>query len=278
MMFVCTLLFLGIADSVASSDGQLPRIGWIYRLEGTLEGQPVLYVGSAADLKQRLTSSHRWARLLHQEDTKVYTMEVFAKLDVQASNRQTLLSARTEALRAAEQRALEQARARVERINRELATGEKEMKVINEMNASADAASWEARHQVTTSKNWQLLERRLAGATTKAIVALTLLDAYLMYRDVKLSRYVMAPYVLGDEQGFFTLEQEPSLTSPRYQKAYLSGSAKGQRIPISPSDFLILKEEAEALWGTTDWQGDFVPGLLNRELPVIEKQDAVQMQ
>jgi hypothetical protein len=277
-MLAYLLLFLGIADSAASTGSPLPRIGWVYRIEGNLNGQRVLYVGSAADLKQRLTSTHKWTRLLQQNDTRVYAMEVFAQLDVQASNRQTLLSARTEALRAAEQRAIDQARRRVERINRELAPGDKETKLLNELNASTDAASWEARHQVTTSNKWQLLERRLAGTTTQAIAALTLLDAYLMYRDVKMSQYVMAPYVLGDEQGFFSLEEKPSLTSPKYHKAYLSGGAAGQRIEISPSDFRTLKEEAEALWGTTDWNGDFVPGLLNRELPVIEKQDAVQLQ
>ena len=99
------LLFLGIASSTASANGQLPRIGWIYRIEGHLEGSPVLYVGSAADLKQRLTSTHKWAPLLQQNGTKVYTQEVFAELDVPSSNRGTLLSARNEALRAAEQRA-----------------------------------------------------------------------------------------------------------------------------------------------------------------------------
>lgn len=204
-MLVYLLLLLGFADSAAAGSSQSPRIGWLYRIEGRLEGQPVIYVGSAADLKQRLTSNHKWARLLQQDGTKVYAMEVFAELNVPASNRQTLLSARNEALRAAEQRALELARGRVERLNQDLTPGGKETKILNEMNASADAASWEARHKVTTSNSWQLIERRLAGTTTKALVALTLLDAYLMYRDAKMSQYVVAPYVLGDEQGFFTL-------------------------------------------------------------------------
>ncbi|PTL81914.1 hypothetical protein DAT35_19025 [Vitiosangium sp. GDMCC 1.1324] len=276
-MLVYLLLLLGFADSAAAGSSQLPRVGWIYRIEGRLEGQPVLYVGSAVDLKQRLTSNHKWAGLLQQDGTKVYAMEVFAELNVQASNRQTLMSARNEALRAAEQRAMDQARGRVERFNQDLAPGGKETKILNEMNASADAASWEARHKVTTSNSWQLIERRLAGTTTKALVALTLLDAYLMYRDAKMAQYVIAPYVLGDEQGFFTLEQNLSLPSPSYHKAYLSGSAKGQRIEISSSDFRSLREEAEALWGTTDWNGDFVPGLLNRKLPVINEQGASRM-
>ncbi|HEX5747115.1 MAG TPA: hypothetical protein VFZ09_12805 [Archangium sp.] len=278
MMLVPLLLFLGVADSAASSGGQLPRIGWVYRLEGHLNGQTVIYVGSAADLKQRLTNNHKWARLLQQEGTKVYAKEVFANLDVPSSNRQTLLSARTEALRAAEQRVLEQAREQIERANRRLATSEKETRLLNELNASTDATAWAARHKVTTSDRWQLVERRVAGTAPKALMALTLLDAWLLYRDARMSQYVMAPYVLGDERGFFTLEQSTSLLPSRHYKAYLSGSEEGQKIEISASEFRSLRDEAEALWGTTDWKGDFVPGLLNRELPVIQQPDAVPME
>jgi hypothetical protein len=94
-----------------------------------------------------------------------------------------------------------------------------------------------------------------------------------MYYHNKMSRYVMAPYVLEDEQGLFTLEARESLLSSQYYKAYTSGGATGQTIEISPDEFRELKKEAEALWGTTDWVGDFVPGLLNRELPVIREPD-----
>lgn len=271
-------LLLGIMSSAAFGNNPLPRVGWVYKLEGHLDGQPVVYVGSATDLKQRLTSNHKWAQLLRQSTTKVYAMEAFAELNVQASNRQTLLSARIEALRAAEQRALEQAKEQVERANRSRASGEKGTKVLNEVNASTDAAKWEARHKVTTSNRWQVVERNVAGATAKAVAVMTLLDAYLMYRDSKLSQYVMAPYVLGDEQGFFTLDQSSSLLSSRYYKAYLSGDLEGKKVEISDSEFRSLREEAEALWGTTDWKGDFVPGLLNRELPIIKAQDAPKLE
>lgn len=276
-LVILIVSLLGTLASSASSGGQPGRIGWVYRIEGQLDGHPVLYVGSAADLKQRLSNAHKWSSLLTQEDTRVYALEVFANLDVRASNRQTLLSARTEALRAAEQRALEQVRERVQTLNRQLAPGEKEAKVLNEMNASLDAPSWEARHQVTTSSTWQLLERRIAGTTTRLVTALTLLDVFWMYRETQLTRYVMAPYVLGDEQGFFTLEQSSSLIATSYHKTYLSGSAKDQRLELSASDFNALKEEAEALWGTTDWKGEFVPGLLNRTLPRVTPQDSTRL-
>ena len=109
------------------------------------------------------------ASLFKRDSTKVYAMEVFAELDIQASNRQTLMSARNEALRAAEQRALDQLRAQVDGRNVRPATGEKETKILNEINASQDTATWEARHKVATSGKWRLFERDVASVTTKAI-------------------------------------------------------------------------------------------------------------
>jgi hypothetical protein len=125
------------------------------------------------------------------------------------------------------------------------------------------------RHKVAASGKWHLFERRLGGTAAKTIAVLTLLDAYLMYYEAKMARYVMAPYVLEDEQGLFTLETKESLLSSQYYKAYTNGSTTGQRIEISREEFREWKREAEALWGTTDLSGDFVPGLLNRELPVV---------
>jgi hypothetical protein len=132
-------------------------------------------------------------------------MEVFAELDVQGSNRRTLLSARTEALRAAKQRAMDQAKEQIEEANQNRPSGSKETKLLNEKNAAADAATWEARHRVTTSKRWTLIERRATSIAPKALAVLTLLDAYTIYYNEKMSLYVMAPYVLEDEQGVFTL-------------------------------------------------------------------------
>jgi hypothetical protein len=271
------LMLIGSNESRASDFNRLPRIGWVYRIEGQIEGQPVLYIGSAADLKQRLNASHKWGQLLRDGGTKVHALEVFAKLDVPASNRGTALSARTEALRAAEQRALDQVRAQVEATNRNMTPGQKETKILNEINASADTGAWEARHKVSTSKSWHPIEKRITRATPRTLATLTLLDVYLMYRDMKVSQYVMSPYVLGDEHGNFMLEQRHSLLSSQHFKVYLDGNAKGQKIEISSSEFTALKEEAEALWGTVDWNGDFVPGLMNRELPLLVGQEASQM-
>jgi hypothetical protein len=40
-------------------------------------------------------------------------------------------------------------------------------------------------------------------------------------------------------------------------------------IRIPESEYNDLLKEAEALWGTTDWKGDWVPGLLRRELEIV---------
>ena len=48
---------------------------------------------------------------------------------------------------------------------------------------------------------------------------------------------------------------------------YISETGEDRKVPIERAEFSELQEEAEALWGTTDWKGDFVPGLLNPELP-----------
>jgi hypothetical protein len=96
-----------------------------------------------------------------------------------------------------------------------------------------------------------------------------------MYRDEVMSKYVMTPYLLEDAQGIFTLQETDRgiFRSNWYWKNYKTGSSAGQQVKISKDEFLQLKQEAELLWGTTDWKGDFVPGLLRQELPVVEAPD-----
>jgi hypothetical protein len=81
----------------------------------------------------------------------------------------------------------------------------------------------------------------------------------------------MVPYLLEDENGVFTLSRQDRgiFRRDKYFKTYETGKLAGQAVEISKDEFSVLREEAEALWGTTDWKGDWVPGLLRRELPVI---------
>jgi hypothetical protein len=109
----------------------------------------------------------------------------------------------------------------------------------------------------------------MTGVVPKAVGILAVLDSFLMYREAKLAQMHWAPYVLEDEGGFFILQCRTSLFSSECFKKYADGELAGQQVELTPSEFRDLRDEAEALWGTTDWKGDFVPGLLLRELPVI---------
>lgn len=59
------------------------------------------------------------------------------------------------------------------------------------------------------------------------------------------------------------------VVSSKYFKKYTGGELAGQQVELTSAEFQELRDEAAALWGTTDWKGGFVPGLLLRELPVI---------
>jgi hypothetical protein len=264
------LILIGGGDGGIPKGTQSPRIGWVYRIEGYLDGQPVRYVGSAADLKDRLSRrKHQWSVLLRQENTKVYAVEVFGELNIQESNRQTAWSARNEALRAAEQRVLDKLEKDVGSANQHRGSGEREIAILNKDKASVSVDLWEARHNVSVDKQWRLVSRRITGVVPKAVGILAVLDAFLMYRASRLAQMGWAPYVLEDENGFFILQHQDSLFSSKYFKKYTGGELAGQQVELTPSEFRDLRDEAEALWGTTDWKGDFVPGLLLRDLPVI---------
>jgi hypothetical protein len=103
-----------------------------------------------------------------------------------------------------------------------------------------------------------------------AFAVLAVYDAIKMSRERAMSAYVMAPYVLEDEGGSFTLSSAEGLFSGTYEKHYIEGSSAGTVVPIKKTEFYELKGEAEALWGRTDWKGDWVPGKLRKELPVVE--------
>ncbi len=127
---------------------------------------------------------------------------------------------------------------------------------------------WGERHQVTLGPRITFR----AGVKVAGFAAFQLLDFFLMYRDSKLAQYVMAPYVLEDANGIFTLQEtDRGIFRPNwYWRNYQTGSLAGQRVRITKGEFHELAKEAQLLWGTTDWKGDFVPGLLRQELPVIE--------
>ncbi|MBZ0116393.1 MAG: hypothetical protein K8H88_05355, partial [Sandaracinaceae bacterium] len=95
-------------------------------------------------------------------------------------------------------------------------------------------------------------------------------DAFLWARDMARSRMVWALYQLEDERGTFTLHRSRGLVSDDYFRRYESGPDAGRLLPLSREEFEHWVREAEALYGTTDSFGNFVPGLYRRELPEME--------
>ena len=70
-------------------------------------------------------------QLLGQKTTRVSYKKVYAKLDVRASNRGSLDSARREALRSVEQFELDKERKKVDRANRKRPRGRKRVQIGN---------------------------------------------------------------------------------------------------------------------------------------------------
>jgi len=238
-----------------------------------MDGHPVEYVGSAVDLKQRLMNGHHWNRLLQAREPRVFAKEILAELNVPGSNRGTLLSARNEALRAAEQQVIEEVRQRAAELNRTRPAGAREVTVLNEIDASTNPTVWASRHKVNSSAKWRVFERPGVNLQAKAFVLMSLWDAYLLALEAKKDGYLMADYILEDEQGLFSIahDQKSWFSGQTYYKIYVGGKSKGLQIEVSGSEFEGLQAEAEALWGKTDAGGDFVPGLFNRELREISK-------
>jgi hypothetical protein len=138
---------------------------------------------------------------------------------------------------------------------------------IDEAAEEANIVKWGETHNVTLGARFTVK----AGVGVAAFAGFQLLQLFLMYRDANLARFVMAPYLLEDTQGVFSISEqhEGIFHFNKYFKEYKTGPLAGQSVEITSEEFSKLREEAEALWGTTDWKGDWVPGLLRRELPVV---------
>jgi hypothetical protein len=235
-------------------------IGHVYVIRGTIAGESVIYTGSTAqELMKRVGGRHKWNALVKAQGATVTTYEVRAELNKLASGRGSWWSARNEALRSVEQKILSQV--------------EKEGAVaLNEIRAATpeNAAAWRARHNVSLGRAKLVLR---GGVRVGAFAGFALLDLFNAYRDEKLSRYVWAPYVLEDEGGQFTLSEERAHWFAHHYrwKNYISGPKTGEKVEVDESEFDFWKREGELLWGTTDFWGDFVPGLLRPRLPAVER-------
>jgi hypothetical protein len=196
------------------------------------------------------------------DSTSIDTHVIKAELNVAASGRGTVRSAQNEAMTAAEQVVLK----------RERAAGT--ARELNEIEAAEEARIVVSGDLHNVSIGPRMTYKVGSGAMVGAFAGLQVLQIWTMYKDAKLARYVMAPYLLEDEHGAFSLEKETQLFhATHYYKLYKSGDRAGQEVEISGDEFSALREEAEILWGTTDWKGDWVPGLLRKELPEVPSAD-----
>lgn len=240
-------------------------IGYIYTVRSTIDGVEQVYSGQTSrELIQRLLKDkHKWRDVIKQLSTKVEAHAVTAELNVAASSRQSMLSAKKEALSAAEQVIIKRRRS-------EIAGGTLKAE-LNAIEAAEEAniLTWADRHNVRLGARFTW---KSPGVKLGAFAGLQLLDIFFMYRDAQLARFAYAPYLLEDDEGVFSLQKEHRglFSSKLYFKLYKSGAKEGQRVEISESEFDKLADDAEFLWGKTDWKGDFVPGILRQELPVVE--------
>jgi hypothetical protein len=227
-----------------------------------MDGKAVIYTGSTIrSLAERIYKDpHTWRMLARAESTSIDICTITAMPNAEATTGGTLRAAYDQAKRAAEQVVLKRNR---------MAAGE--VIELNKMNAATEENTdlWGELQSVRIGPRMPFK----AGVKIGGFAAFELLQVFLMYRDQKLSRYVRAPYLLEDDHGVFTLVEKDRgvFRSNLYWKEYVTGADAGTQVPISKDEFSRLADVAETLWGAVDWAGDFVPGLLQRELPVVHE-------
>ncbi|HEY1983983.1 MAG TPA: hypothetical protein VGG85_01155 [Terracidiphilus sp.] len=271
------------ASGAAVGDALVVRIGTIYKLEGYVNGRPVVYIGKAAEIRERIgRASHPYSSLVKDAKTKVSIKKVYGKLDVEGSGRGTPQSAQNEGLLSQEERALRETEGQVKTYNENLKPGQLPKSVLNKNRPAAgeNMELWEKRHQVRADEEWDMIKAPGSSAIVFRVfigvqVLQIIMDALLAARNRKMERYDWAPYVFLEEDGksSFILEEQTVWWRlyPTYRKHYISGPQDGKYVDIEREKAKELKNEAEALYGYVDIWGDFVPGMLLPELPVVER-------
>jgi hypothetical protein len=279
---------------VDPSGNAAEKIGYVYVVRGVdpRTGQPVTYTGSTIqELKSRF-KGHKWLDLIKADTTTIEVQEVKAEPNVAGSGRGTQRSAKMEAVRALEEPTRQQvAREQGKPLNR--------VRAATEQNAEA----WKKTHgveggrtfthkkvgggasAVTVAESASATSEGAASAasgkkppggtsmkgTAGVFIGLALIDGYRVARQEVESEYVVAPYLLEDEGGVFTIESDRNLFDSVYQKRYVSGDREGEVAAVEKEEFHDLQEEAQALWGYVDWKGEWVPGKLRTELPEVDQ-------
>jgi len=262
------------------------RIGSVYKLEGFIDGKPVVYIGKANEIKVRIGSNvkaHKWGSLVKDPNTKVSIRKVRGRLDVEASGGKSVRSAQNEALLSQEEKSLRETEQQVKEYNENLKPGQAPKRILNEPRprpATEDNMEiWQKRHSVTAEEEWDIIKAPGSSAIVFRVfigvqVIQIILDALMQERNRKMAQYLWAPYVFIEEDGqsSFTLESEGSWWGfvMHYRKCYISGPRRGTKAEITKEEFNALRDEAHALYGEVDSWGDFIPGILMPELPVLK--------
>jgi hypothetical protein len=259
------------------------RIGSIYKLEGFVNGKPVVYIGKADEIKVRIGSDlgkHKWDSLVQDAKTKVSIRKVYGKLNVAASSRGNVRSALDEAQWSQEEKALRETEQQVKEYNENLKPGQAPKTVLNKIRPAPGEKMeiYQQRHSASSEEEWDMIKAPGSSTITFRVfiglqVMQLILDAFLQERNRKLARYGWAIYVFVEDDGesSFTLESEGSWWGfvMHYRKKYVTGPRAGTKVEITEEEFDALKKEAHALYGDVDFWGDFIPGLLLPELPVV---------
>ena len=204
------------------------------------------------------------------------------KLNVEASGRGNIRSAQNEALLSQEEKALRQTESEVAEANKNLKPGQAPRTILNKNRPAAgeNMAEWEARHSASSDAEWEVIKTPGSSVIVFRVfvgvqVLQLILDAVFAERNAKLARYTWAPYVFieeNDPESSFTVDGVSSWMGfvTTWRKHYITGKHAGSYVEITDDEYKALKDEAEALYGYVDFWGDFVPGLLRTELPIID--------
>ncbi len=245
-------------------DGRAPQvIGRVYVIKGTVSGKPGVYVGSTAQQLRNRFSAHQWKKLIQAKSTKISVYEVTADIKPGMTRSKTARAAVNQALRAVEQKVLTKFR--------KSGAG----RILNKVRAALpkNVTKWMKVHSTRLSKP-RVAKPPGGGLKLRAVGGgFILLDALIMAREMKVSKYTQGAALLVDEWGEFTVQYKLGplcgLWGNEYHESYISGPLKGKRFEISSEKFEEYRNEARALYGYLDRAGDFVPGLIQPHPTVI---------
>ncbi len=255
-------VFLFVRNSPVSSydpDGNdVIEVGSIYYAEGIdAKGERFTYTGKTRrQLDERLATHHKKAAIL-ADKTSIEERKVVADIDLtQSTAKQN--KAKDEALAVVEYDIMAEA-------------DKKGIKSLNEKAAGEFINIESYRGRYNPRVLGKVIVRKLAKVPQGIGVVADILFAVELYRAISSEKkFLMAPYVLADSHGVYTLRESGiPFINKKYEKHYVEGEWKGRDVEVSSGEFVALQVLAEKIWGYVDWKNDWQPGVLQKELPKV---------